>query len=208
VEPPVKQVPLAALQEERTRRQELQRRIDALEAKIAAPERKDPVALMNEDPERAMAAMMEEVENLRTEIARVNMERDIRTEVPDFFEKAAEMEELLLGEGFDEEGIKNLIGSSGKNAPKLFKILARSVSAVDEKAVREKITSELTPQITASVTAQVTKDLLAKFQIPESPTNLTKVPGSGPAGALKIETEADFARLTPEQQEKWLSGDL
>jgi hypothetical protein len=48
------------------------------------------------------------------DITRMIMERDIQTAVPDFFEKAPQMEELLLGEGFSEDTIRNMIGSTGR----------------------------------------------------------------------------------------------
>jgi len=201
-------VPLAALHEERERRKELQRRLEELEKRIAAvPPKKDPVTLISEDPEAAMAAAMNEIDDLRTEIARSIMEREIRSEVPDFFEKAAAMEELLLGEGFDEEEIKGIVGASGKKAPKLFKILSRIIDQPDAKKLRETVIAELTPQITATVTAQVTKELMAKFKITETPTNLDKVPGSAATGKIVADTEEDFAKLTPKEQEAFLSGE-
>jgi hypothetical protein len=197
-------VPLAALHEERRARQELSRKLEELQAKLIAEPRKTPAELILEDPENAMTVLMQEITDLRGEIARTNMERDINTAVPNFLELAPQMEELLLGEGLSEETIRNLIGSSGKEAPKFFKVLAKLTSAPNEETLRTKLTAELTPTITAAVT----KDLMAKFKIVDGGVNLGKLPGSSPDGKLNVNTEEDVAKLTPEQQEKWLSGEL
>ena len=195
-------VPLAALHEERRARQELSRKLEELQAKMDTEPRKTPAELILEDPENAMTVLMQEITDLRGEIARTNMERDINTAVPNFLELAPQMEELLLGEGLSEETIRNLIGSSGKEAPKFFKVLAKLTSAPNETALRTKLTAELTPTITAAVT----KDLMAKFKIVDGGVNLEKLPGSPPDGKLNVNTEEEFAKLTPEQQQAWLSG--
>jgi hypothetical protein len=195
-------VPLAALHEERRARQELSRKLEELQAKLDTEPRKTPAELILEDPENAMTVLMQEITDLRGEIARTNMERDINTAVPNFLELAPQMEELLLGEGLSEETIRNLIGSSGKEAPKFFKVLAKLTSAPNETALRTKLTAELTPAITAAVT----KDLMAKFKIVDGGVNLEKLPGSPPDGKLNVNTEEEFAKLTPEQQQAWLSG--
>jgi len=206
---PVKQVPLAALHEAREANRALKSQIEDLGRQIAAlqPQAKDPTSLITEDPEAAMAEALRRIDELRAEIDRRDMEREIKTAVPDFFEKAAQMEEYLYGMGFYEAEVKGLIGASGKKVPTFFKILADNVSRPDEKTLRESITAELTPQITASVTAQVTKDLMAKFNITETPTNLNKLPGSGPLGKIVADTEEDFAKLSPKEQEAFLSGE-
>ena len=195
-------VPLAALHEERRARQDLARKLEELQAKLTSEPRKTPAELILEDPENAMTVLMQEITDLRGEIARTNMERDINTAVPNFLELAPQMEELLLGEGLSEETIRNLIGSSGKEAPKFFKVLAKLTSAPNETALRTKLTAELTPTITAAVT----KDLMAKFKIVDGGVNLEKLPGSPPDGKLNVNTEEEFAKLTPEQQQAWLSG--
>jgi hypothetical protein len=201
-----KQVPLAALHEAREINRALKLQIEDLGRQIAAIKTPtlDPKALITEDPEQAVAVLLAKIDDLRAEIDRRDMERQIKTDVPDFFEKAPQMEEYLFGLGFDEEGVKNLIGSSGSNAPKLFKMISDNISKPDENAIRAKVTAELTPVITE----QVTKQLMEKFKIVEPPTNLSKLPGAGPTGKLAVETESDYAKLPPEQQEKWLSGEL
>jgi hypothetical protein len=195
-------VPLAALHEERRARQELSRKLEELQARLTTEPRKTAAELILEDPENAMTVLTQEIETLRGEMLRRDMERDINTAVPNFLELAPQMEELLLGEGLSEETIRNLIGSSGKEAPKFFKVLAKLTSAPNEDALRTKLTAELTPAITAAVT----KDLMAKFKIVDGGVNLEKLPGSPPDGKLNVNTEEEFAKLTPEQQQAWLSG--
>mgnify|MGYP001165931239 CR=1 FL=1 len=195
-------VPLAALHEERRARQELARKLEELQAKAVAEPRKTPAELILEDPENAMTVLMEEITNLRGEIARANMERDINTAVPNFLELAPQMEELLLGEGLSEEGIRNLIGASGKDAPKFFKVLAKLTNQPSEEGLRAKISAELVPAITAAVT----KDLMEKFKIVDGGVNLGRLPGSPPTGKMNVNTEDEFAKLTPDQQQAWLSG--
>jgi len=131
------------------------------------------------------------------------MERDINTAVPNFFELAPQMEELLLGEGLSEETIRNLIGSSGKEAPKFFKVLAKLTSAPNEAALRTKLTAELTP----AIMAQVTRNLMEKFKIVDSGTNLDRLPGAPADGKIIVDGEKEFAKLSPEMQEKWLRGE-
>ena len=203
--PPTKDertVPLAALHEERRARQELTRKLEELQAKFTAEPRKTPAELILEDPENAMTVLMQEITDLRGEIARTNMERDINTAVPNFLELAPQMEELMLGRGFNEESIRSLIGASGKDAPKFFGMLAELASRPNEETMRTKLITELTPTITAAVT----KDLMAKFKIVDGGVNLEKLPGSPPDGKLNVNTEEEFAKLTPEQQQAWLSG--
>jgi hypothetical protein len=48
---------------------------------------------------------------------------------------------------------------------------------------------------------------MAKFNIAPSSTDIGKLPGAAPTGKLEISTEAEYAKLTPDQQEKWLSGE-
>jgi hypothetical protein len=198
-------VPLAALHEERRARQELSRKLEELQARLDTEPRKTPAELILEDPENAMTVLMQEITDLRGEIARTNMdnmERDINAAVPNFLELAPQMEELLLGEGLSEETIRNLISSSGKEAPKFFKVLAKLTSAPSEETLRTKLTAELTPAITTAVT----KDLMAKFKIVDGGVSLERLPGSPPDGKLNVNTEEEFAKLTPEQQQAWLSG--
>lgn len=197
-------VPLAALHEERRARQELSRKLEELQAKMTTEPRKTPAELILEDPENAMTVLMQEITDLRSEIARTNMEREINTAVPNFLELAPQMEELMLGEGFDEETIRTMIGASGKDAPKFFKMLAKITTQPNEEAIRTKLTAELTPTITTAVT----KDLMAKFKIVDGGVNLGKLPGSPPTGKLNIGSETELAKLTPEQHEKWLRGEL
>jgi hypothetical protein len=47
---------------------------------------------------------------------------------------------------------------------------------------------------------------MAKFKIVDGGVNLEKLPGSPPDGKLNVNTEEEFAKLTPEQQQAWLSG--
>ena len=194
VKPPKGYIPEGALKEERRIRRELQAKLEALEAK--APPPKDPAALILEDPEEAVRMLMQQNAELRDEMTRSNMEREIRSEVPDFFDLAPKMEESLLEEGLSEESIRNIIGASGKDAPKLFKVLAKVAKNSDEKAVEER------------VTARITKELMAKFNIVESGVNIGKLPGSSSDGKANIDGEKGYAQLTPDQQEKWLRGEL
>ena len=198
-------VPYAALHEERIARQRLAAKIEELERKQVPTEPvKTAAELILEDPENAVRTLEEKITFLQAEMDRRDMEREIRTAVPDFFEKAAAMEDMLREKGFSDEGIKSMIASSGKDAPTLFKMLSEQVSAPNEEALRAKLTAELTPAITATVT----KDLMAKFKIVDGGVNLGKLPGSSPDSKLNVNTEEDVAKLTPEQQEKWLSGEL
>jgi len=195
-------VPLAALHEERRARQELSRKLEELQAKMGTEPSKTPAEMILDDPEEFARMQTQMIEDLRADIARRDMEREINTAVPNFLELAPQMEELLLGEGLSEETIRSLIGSSGKEAPKFFKVLAKLTSAPNETALRTRLTTELTPTITAAVT----KDLMAKFKIVDGGVNLGKLPGSPPDGKLNVNTEEEFAKLTPEQQQAWLSG--
>jgi hypothetical protein len=210
--PPVKEetpkepktVPLAALHEERKARQKLASEVAVLQARIAADPVKDPASMILEDPEGAVGVLKQQIEDLRSEMLRRDMERDITAAVPDFFEKAPQMEELLLGEGFSEEAIRNMIGSTGKEAPKLFKMLGKLVDTPDTAAIRAQVTAELTPQITA----EITKQLMAKFNVVPSATDISKLPGAAPTGKVEINSESEYAKLTPEQQQKWLAGEI
>ena len=136
-------VPLAALHEERRARQELSRKLEELQAKLDTEPRKTPAELILEDPENAMTVLMQEITDLRGEIARTNMERDINTAVPNFLELAPQMEELMLGRGFNEESIRSLIGASGKDAPKFFGMLAELASRPNEETMRTKLITAL-----------------------------------------------------------------
>lgn len=203
-EKPSKTVPLAALHEERKARQKLAAELDALRKAQPSEPKPDPRAMILEDPENAVGVLQQQISDLRDEMLRRDMERDIQTAVPDFFEKAPQMEELLLGEGFSEETIRNMIGSTGKEAPKLFKVLSKLVDTPDTASMRTRIAAELTP----SITAEVTKQLMAKFNIAETGKDIGKLPGSAPTGKLNVEGETDYSKLTPEQQEKWLRGEI
>ncbi len=201
-------VPYAALHEERIKRQELTRKLEDLERKLTATPAKTPAEMILEDPESAVASLhqtlKQEIDDLRLEIERRDLEREINTAVPNFLDIAPQMEELLLGEGFSDESIRTMIGSSGKDAPKLFKVLARLTAQPNEESLRLKLTAELTPTITASVT----KDLMAKFKIVEGDTNLGKLPGTPPDAKLNIGSEEEFAKLPKDQQERWLAGEI
>jgi hypothetical protein len=189
---------LAALHEERRARQELARKLEELQAKQVAEPRKTPAELILEDPENAMTVLMQEITDLRGEITRTNMERDINAAVPNFLELAPQMEELLLNEGLSEETIRSLIGSSGKEAPKFFKVLAKLTSAPNEV--------EIAARLTPAITAAVTKDLMAKFNIVPAATDIGRLPGAAATGKMNVNTEEEFAKLTPDQQQAWLSG--
>ena len=196
--PPKGYVPEGAMKEERRIRKELQAKLDAIEA--AKPPPKDPAALILEDPEEAVRLLMQQNMELRQEMERGNLEREIKSEVPDFFDLAPKMEETLLDEGLSEESIRSIIGASGKDAPKLFKVLAKIAKNHDEQAVRERIIAEETPKITRS--------LMEKFKITEPGKNIGNLPGASPDGKLNVNGEKDYAKLTPEQQEKWLAGEI
>lgn len=202
-ETPDKQVPLAALREERERRRELQKRLDDLEARITEP-KKDLNQLIEEDPEGAIRNLQEQITSLQSQMARDDMERQIKAEVPDFFDKAPQMEALLLEQGMDEETVVNLIASTGKDAPKFFKLLSRMIDAPQESALREKLTSELIPKITE----QVTKQLAEKFNVNPSSLNIGNIPGTTSKDRIPVETEEEFSKLSPEMQQKWLSGEI
>jgi len=195
-----RRVPLRELISERQKRQELQSRLDALEAARNAEPAKDPRELILEDPQEAMGLLVQRIEELQSEISRKELEREITSSVPDFFDKAPQMEELLLSEGFSEETIRNMIGSTGKEAPKLFKVLSKLVDVSDSAAMRAKIIEEVTPQIT--------KTLMEKFKITEPGKNINRLPGSSPDGSIAVDGEKGFAKLTPEQQEAWLKGEI
>jgi hypothetical protein len=197
-------VPLAALHEERIARQRLAAELEVLRKQVPTEPRKTAAELILEDPENAMTVLTEEINTLRADIARRDMEREIDTAVPNFLEIAPQMEELMLGEGFNEESIRSMIGASGKDAPKFFKMLAKLTSQPNEEAMRTKIVAELTPTITTAVT----KDLMAKFKIVEGDKSLDRLPGTPPDGKLNIGSEEEFAKLPPAEQEKWLSGEL
>lgn len=192
--PPKGYVPEGAMKEERRIRRELQAKLDAIEASKPPP--KDPATLILEDPEAAIRLLVQQNTELREEMTRSSMEQEIRSEVPDFFDLAPKMEESLLEEGLSEESIRSIIGASGKDAPKLFKVLAKVAKNSDEKAVEER------------VTARITKELMAKFNIPESGVNIGRLPGSSPGNKLVVDGERGYAKLTPEQQEKWLRGEI
>ena len=193
--PPKGYVSHAALHSERMRRQELQAELEALRKAAPPEDRKDPSALILEDPEESVRALMAQIEDLRGEMTRKDLEREIKSAVPDFFDKAPQMEELLLGEGMTESAIRSMIGSVGREAPVLFKVLDKLVSSPNETALRTKLAAELTPQITA----EVTKALMAKFNITDPGVNIGRLPGTPPSGKLAIGSEAEFGKLSPEQ---------
>jgi len=202
-ETPEKTVPLAALREERERRRELQKRLDNLEARMTEP-KKDLNQLLEEDPEGAIRNLQEQITSLQSQMARDEMERAIKAEVPDFFDKAPQMEQLLLDQGMDEETVVNLIASTGKDAPKFFKLLSRMIDSPQESAVREQLTAELIPKITE----QITKQLAEKFNVSPTALNIGKIPGTATKDRIPVETEEEFSKLSPEMQEKWLSGEI
>jgi hypothetical protein len=197
-------VPLAALHEERRARQALAAELEALRKQVPTEPRKTAAELILEDPENAMTVLTEEINSLRADIARREMEREINAAVPNFLDIAPQMEELMLGEGFNEEAIRTMIGASGKDAPKFFKMLAKLTSQPNEEAMRTKLTAELTPTITAAVT----KELMAKFKIVEGDPSIHKIPGKSPDEKLNIGGEEEFAKLPPDQQEAWLAGKI
>lgn len=198
-------VPYAALHEERIARQRLAAKIEELERKqIPTEPVKTAAELILEDPENAVRTLEERIASLQNEMDRRDMEREIKAAVPDFFEKAAAMEDMLREKGFSDEGIKTMIASSGKDAPILFKMLSEQVSAPNEETLRTKLTAELTPKITE----EITRSLMAKFKIVETGVDVNKLPGTPPDGKLKIGSEAELANLTPEQHEKWLRGEI
>ena len=197
-------VPYAALHEERIARQRLTAQIEELRKQIPTEPVKTAAELILEDPENAVKTLEEKIAYLQTEMDRRDMEREIRTAVPDFFEKAVAMEDMLREQGFSDEGIKTMIASSGKDAPILFKVLSKLVSAPNEEALRTKLTAELTPKITE----EITRSLMAKFKIVEPGVDVNKLPGTPPDGKLKIGSETELAQLTPDQHEKWLRGEL
>jgi len=201
--PAEKMVPLAALKEERGKLREMRTRLAALEAKSVEPKR-DVSELIGEDPEEAIRVLNQKIESLEGNIARTDMENQIRSEVPDFFDKAPQMEDFLLEQGFDEDGVVGLIASAGRDAPKLFKVLDRAMSRTDEGKIRETLTAELTPKITAAVTKQI----MEKFKIADPGTDIGNIPGSKGSGAIPVETEEEFASLSPADQQKWLSGEI
>jgi hypothetical protein len=200
--PPKGYVPEGAFKEERRLRKEFQAKLDAAEA--AKPPPPDPAALILEDPEEAVRMLMRQNTELRDEMNRKQMERDIKSEVPDFFDKAPQIEEMLLGKGLSEEAIRSMIGSVGAEFPKLFKVFDELVSQPNADAMRSKITAELTP----SITAEITRQLMAKFNIVETGKDIGKLPGSAPDGKMIVDGEQDYNKLTPEQQEKWLRGEI
>jgi hypothetical protein len=197
-------VPYAALHEERIARQRLAAQIEELRKQIPTEPVKTAAELILEDPENAVRTLEERITLLQTEMDRRDMEREIRTAVPDFFEKAAAMEDMLREQGFSDEGIRTMIASSGKDAPILFKMLSQQVSAPNEEALRTKLTAELTPKITE----EITRSLMAKFNVVTPGVDVNKLPGAPPDGKLKVNGEAEFAKLTPDQQEKWLAGEI
>lgn len=201
--PEAKTVPLAALHEARRENRELRVRLDALEKKAAeGPSPKTASELAAEDPEGAAVLLEQQIEDLRNEITRREIEQGIHAEVPDFLEKAPKMEELLLDSGISEDTAKNLIAASGRDVPKFFKLLSRLVDMPDAKAQREALVKEMTPIITA----QVTKDLMAKFNVTTPAKNIGKLPGALDTGQIVATGEDEFSKLTPDQQKIWLDG--
>lgn len=198
-----KTVPLAALREERAKVRDLRDRIMALEQKLVAPP-KDPSKLVEEDPEEAIRLAHSQIAELRALIAQKDMEARIKAEVPDFLNKAPQMEELMLDLGFSEDAVVRIIGATGEDAPKFFKMLSSIVDRPDPKAIREQAEKELIPKITA----EITKQLMEKFKITDQSTNIGQLPGSPAGGKLVVNSEEEFANLSPEMQEKWLSGQL
>lgn len=194
-----KRVPLKELLAERKQRQELQTKLAALETKRAEPV-KTAAELILEDPEESVRGLEARITALQTEMDRRELEREINTAVPDFFDKAPQMEELLLGEGLTEGAIRNMIGSVGSEVPKLFKVFDKLVTQPNRAA----IAAELTPQITA----EVTKQLMAKFNIVDPGVDIGKLPGTPADGKITVSGEKDYSALTPEQQEKWLRGEF
>jgi len=199
-------VPLAALHEERARNRQLRERLEALE-RTKAEVVKSPEELMLEgDADGAVASLTQQIAELRAELDRRDIKHSIDLEVPDFLDKAPLMEELLLNNGISEDSVLNIIGASGKDAPKLFKILSKLVDAPDATKLRTAIEAELRPKIVAEETTRITKELMEKFKITEPAKSLNTIPGTVPDGKLKVNTEAEYEKLTPEQREAWLNG--
>jgi len=194
-------VPYAALHEERLARQRSDAENKALKAKLAEAPAKEPNVL--EDPEGAFRALQERVETLQQELLSRDMETRIKAEVPDFFDQAPVMEKLLQDEGMSEDAIRSMIGSVGVEAPTLFKVLSKLTKSPDPAALRTQLTAELTP----AITAQVTRNLMEKFKIVDSGTNLDRLPGAPADGKIIVDGEKEFAKLSPEMQEKWLRGE-
>ncbi|MDZ4241230.1 MAG: hypothetical protein U1D99_00235, partial [Candidatus Omnitrophota bacterium] len=101
-------VPYAALHEERIARQRLTAQIEEMQKQIPTEPVKTAAELILEDPENAVRTLEEKITFLQTEMDRRDMEREIRTAVPDFFEKAAAMEDMLREKGFSDEGIRTM----------------------------------------------------------------------------------------------------
>lgn len=197
--PPEGFVPKGALDEERIKRREMDRQIRDLTAKLNAfekPPEKGPRETILEDPENAIGMLEQQIADLRGELDRRDMEGKIKTVVPDFMEKAPQMEEALRNRGFSDDAIVNIIGAAGQDVDKFFGLLNDVVKAQDTKALRDQITAE------------VTRDVMVKFKITDPGVNISKLPGSANTGKLNIESDADYENLTPEQKKKWLSGEL
>ena len=187
-------------------RKNLQGKIENLEREMASlrqPE-KDPSELILEDPEQAVVMLGKQIQDLRESMARTEMERRIQESVPDFLEVAPKMEAYLTDLGFEDNEIRDMIGAAGDKVPQFFKLLADRVKTPDEKSLREQVAAELTPKITE----EVTKVVMAKLNIASGPTDIGKLPGAGPTGKVGDISEADYAKLSPEDQERWLTGEL
>ena len=202
--PPEGYVKQEALREERERRKELQRQIEELKESQGKAPKKDARELILEDPEQSITLLQDQIEQLRAEIGRSKLEREIYEKVPDFKEKAVLMEEYLHERGFSDEAISRMIGASGIEAPILFEMLSEAVDSKGSKTAREQIAAELTPKITA----EVTKQLMAKFNIAGPSPNIGNIPGGTPEQRIHVDGEEAYAKLTPEQKEKWLRGEL
>jgi hypothetical protein len=102
----------------------------------------------------------------------------------------------------------NLIGASGKEAPQFFKLLAKLTEFPDVGAVKSSTEAEVRAKLIPEITAQVTSALMEKFKAGDPMFSLNKVPGAPVPGALNVVTEKDYEKLTPEEQQRWLAGEL
>lgn len=79
----------------------------------------------------------------------------------------------------------------------------QAAKPVDEAAIKAKLEAELTE----SITAKVTKEIMGKLKNPkESFRSITDAPGSGEIPLAGLLSEVDFAKLSAEEQRKYLGG--
>lgn len=127
-----------------------------------------------------------------------------------FLAALTDPETLILPPGMNQP---LLLGKGASQVVKFIHQMHEGFSEVDEKALTDKITAELTPKIEA----RMKKELLEKFKRNQSGEDeyksLDEIPASDESGAdgkvfgNRMLSEAELARLTPEQQEKYLRGE-